>query len=684
MRKEILMKFRLHLQRLTHSLIEYRILLSFGLSVACGITLSSLYPINVMNPMLRLIVLKQPLIFRTLVSSYDLFLYSTPFLVFSMLFSLAYVHIYRRESEQAAGPLPPYPDPQSRQDLSLVLGEVHRQLVPKPSPAPQWLTMPGRGLYTGICIVGATGSGKTVALVLPAMRQLFAYRAHDPERKLSGVVLEVKGDLCRQLRRILKWCGREQDYVEVSLDGDIRYNPLNNSLDPYAQAFNIASIITSIWGKGKEPFWQQSYTDLVRYVILLHRVRDGYLTLVDLFRTVISAGRLEDMLIEVGSRFSRTQYVGVGKGDYRKYEPLLSPLGFEWNKDAKQYLAAWTEELERLLIQETCAEFFIYARKPYSPEQYDRFDSVRYWYWEHWKFFRSEVKTSIIQGIVVFLSLFETDPQVRRVFCPPRELYEGKPCASDPKGRVLPPFDELIETGAVVGLNFPVALNPALAKTIGTLMKIDYQRAVLLRIPKMDAEAEKHFRPTVFLCDEYQNFATVGGDNPTGDERFLSISRQPKCIPIVATQSIASLKDALPNEGVKTLLQAFRTKVFLTTSDPETARYASELCGKADRTRISYTVSESSTNANVGWLSGRTSSSKGSVSASKQYQKHKEPLFEEKVFFDLKNAQAVIVAFDGVTPLPPTYCYLKPDFLPIGMTWFEQERISFDPGRIPA
>jgi type IV secretory pathway TraG/TraD family ATPase VirD4 len=216
------------------------------------------------------------------------------------------------------------------------------------------------------------------------------------------------------------------------------------------------------------------------------------------------------------------------------------------------------------------------------------------------------------------------------------------------------------------------------------MMKIDYQRAVQLRIPKMDRNPEQHFRATVFICDEYQNFATVGGDNPTGDERFLSLSRQPKCIPIVATQSVSSLKDALPNEGVKTLLQAFRTKIFLTTSDPETARYASELCGKADRTRISYTVSESSTNANVGWLSGRTASSKGSVSASKQYQKHKEPLFEEKVFFDLKNAQSVVVAFDGVSPLPPTYCYLKPDFLPVTMSWFDQERIDFDSARISA
>jgi hypothetical protein len=419
-------------------------------------------------------------------------------------------------------------------------------------------------------------------------------------------------------------------------------------------------------------------------VSMLHRIRDGYLTMVDLFRTVISAGKLEEMLTEVGSRFSSISYIGIGKDAYREHESLLAPLGFEWNKDEDLYLIAWTEALENLLAQETSAEFDVFTRKPYRLEQRDRFDSIQYWYWEHWKFFRSEVKTSIIQGIAVFLSLFETDPDVRRVFCPPKELYDGKPCAADPRGIVLAPFDELIESGAVVGLNFPVALNPALAKTIGTMMKIDYQRAVQLRIPRMDSYHDRYFRPTVFICDEYQNFATVGGDNPTGDERFLSLSRQPKCIPIIATQSISSLKDALPNEGVKTLLQAFRTKVFLTTSDPETARYASELCGKADRTRISYTVSESSTNANVGWLSGRTSSSKGSVSASKQYQKHMEPLFEEKAFFDLKNAQSVVVAFDGVSPLPPTYCYLKPDFLPVAMSWFDQERIAFDPERIPA
>jgi hypothetical protein len=84
-----------HLQPVIRSLVEYRILLSLGLSAACGIVFNSLYPVNEANPLLRLIELERPQIFHGLVWSYELFLYSTPFLVFSMLFSLVYVHLYR-------------------------------------------------------------------------------------------------------------------------------------------------------------------------------------------------------------------------------------------------------------------------------------------------------------------------------------------------------------------------------------------------------------------------------------------------------------------------------------------------------------------------------------------------------------------------------------------------------------
>jgi type IV secretory system conjugative DNA transfer VirD4/TraG family protein len=669
---------------LFQTLIEWRGLVSLGLSAAAGIVLEALAPVATGDPLLSLVSLERPGLYRGFVWSYTLFLYTTPFLFFSMLLSLAYIHFYRPGGDLPAGKLPPFPEPLGRRELFLVLGEIHEPLRPLPSPSPRWLAIPEKGLYTGICVVGAIGSGKTRALVLPALRQLFAYGAREPAERVSGVVLEVKGDLCRQVREILAECGRAEDYIEVSLTGNMRYNPLSKDADAYALAFNVASVITDIWGRGKEPFWQQSYTDLVRYVIMLHRLRDGYVTLLDVFRTVLSAGTLEQMISATGRRFTPAAFIGIARQDYLPYESWLRASGFVWNGQIGQFLAPWTEELERMVTERTAVRASLYRRRTGAPEMRELWQSIHYWYWEHWKFFRNEVKTSIVQGIAVFLSLFETNRDVRRVFCPPKELYEGNSCARDPGGEMLPPFGELIESGKVIGLNFPAALNPALAKIIGTMMKVDYQRAVLLRIPRMDEEPGRHFRPTLFVCDEYQNFATVGGDNPTGDERFLSLSRQPKCIPIVATQSVSSLREALTNEGVKTLLQAFRTKIFLSTSDPDTARYASELCGKVDRTRVSYTVSESSSNAHVGWLSGRTSSKRGSVSAAKQYQNHREPLFDESAFFALKNAQSIVVAFDGVSPLPATYCYLKPDFLPVAMTWFEQERIGFEPGKVRA
>jgi hypothetical protein len=232
---------------------------------------------------------------------------------------------------------------------------------------------------------------------------------------------------------------------------------------------------------------------------MLHRIRDGYVTLFDLFRTVLSSGTVERMLIETGRAFTPVSFLGLSRPDYLEYESVLRPYGFVWCDWVNQYLAHWTEHLESTILRKTNVAASIYRRRMGDPAQRLRWESVQYWYWEHWKFFRSEVKTSIIQGIAVFLSLFETDPDVRRVFCPPKSLYEGKISAEDPNGRVMPPFDQLIESGKVVGLNFLVALNPALAKTIGTMMKVDYQRAVQLRIPMMDAEPDSHFRPTVFI-----------------------------------------------------------------------------------------------------------------------------------------------------------------------------------------
>ena len=72
----------------------------------------------------------------------------------------------------------------------------------------------------------------------------------------------------RHVRDALARHGRADDYIEVSLASPYRYNPLHNDLDAYALAYGIATLMTNLFGRGKEPFWQQASTNLVNWTAL--------------------------------------------------------------------------------------------------------------------------------------------------------------------------------------------------------------------------------------------------------------------------------------------------------------------------------------------------------------------------------------------------------------------------------
>jgi len=154
--------------------------------------------------------------------------------------------------------------------------------------------------------------------------------------------------------------------------------------------------------------------------------------------------------------------------------------------------------------------------------------------------------------------------------------------------------------------------------------------------------------------------------------KFFSLSRQPKCIPIIATQSISSLRSVLPGESWRTLLQTFRTKVFLALSDNFSAKTASELCGREDKLKVNYSLSESGHDARVSLLTGKSLSHRANITASKSYNTHSDFRFDMKTFTELRNAQSVTIAYDGCNPMPPMFCYLKPYFNNPNKSYFEQ------------
>ena len=331
-----------------------------------------------------------------------------------------------------------------------------------------------------------------------------------------------------------------------------------------------------------------------------------------------------------------------------------------------------------------------FKTKPGDPqaqitEHEARLDAVNRWHKHDWSALDTKLRTSIVEGISVFLSMFDL-PDVARVFCPESRPRPGKPLPDDlpppPEGappsaggallKPLPALDELIEGGKVLALNMPAGASPALGRAVGVMLKNAWFQTLLKRPAAMQQYPNRYFRPAVFLCDEYQTFATVGEDAPSGDERSFALLRQARAIPIVATQSISSLRSVFGGgEAWRTLIQTLRTRIFLSLSDDSSAELAATMCGKIKRLAPSYSFSEQ-TKPGFSLFTGRPGGAKGSIGASKSYREQREPMFSPRTFSLLENYQAIVIPYDGAQALPATRAYLKPHYLPRNRSYWRQ------------
>ena len=139
-----------------------------------------------------------------------------------------------------------------------------------------------------------------------------------------------------------------------------------------------------------------------------------------------------------------------------------------------------------------------------------RVEAVNRWYRHDWQMIDNKIRSSIVEGISVFLSIFDL-PDVARVFCPPpppetaadTAERQGGPQQDEQPGlgtrvrQSLPPLDELIESGKVLALNMPAGSNPALARAIGVMLKNAWLQSLLRRPAAMKEEPKRYFRPAV-------------------------------------------------------------------------------------------------------------------------------------------------------------------------------------------
>ena len=734
-----------------HRFIPHIFLFFGGLGYAVWHFVRHPFPLLDENPLLDLVDYHTPNFYGWAMLWY----YASPF-VAVMLAGLILMSVWkvwlegRGRDFATLGGLPVWPLTPRQKAPAIVVGEVHHPVEAREIFNPSWLTIPERGLYTGVAIFGAVGSGKTSACMHPFARQLLSWQAENPQKRAAALMLEVKGDFCHDIRRILADAGREKDYIELGMKSRWQWNPLSAWwLDSYSLAYTVSSLLNQLFGKGKEPFWQQAYTNLVRWIIELHRaLPERWVTLQQVYRCAIDpelfAAKIEQA--EAWSDELNKGTVFVSRDVYRAHIMHLAEWPWKDVPEAKELKTACTRPARKKLDELKLTYRVVWDPGP-GDEVRERVEAVKRWFVNDWQMLDNKIKSSIVEGVSVFLAMFDM-PDVAQVFCPDAPEIPGDPQAisvqaqarkkaelaatrkgqetqepstgdghsqepdkcpgagvaepaagleSDKKpdgddkekkpipGKAgaeriegpqhLPSLHELIEQGKVLALNMPAGTNPALARAVGVMLKNAWLQALLMRPAKMKESPGVYFRPAVFICDEYQAFASVGEDDPSGDEKSFALTRQCRCIPIVATQSISSLRSVLgSSEAWRALLQTLRTRIFLSLSDDASAKIASELCGQVAKIKGSYTISETSKRAEVSPLSGRAGGGGGSMGASKSFREQREAVFHPRDFALLGNCQAICLPYDGAQSLEPCRVYLKPHYLPLGHSYWRAKK----------
>lgn len=109
-------------------LLKHRAWVSGVVAGLVGFLARGVFPWRSEDPVLALVAVYQSTVYHALCLGYLTLLFTTPYLLKSVVAAVTYIFVRGRHAHAEANPLPPYPDPGSRESLFVVLGEQHHHL----------------------------------------------------------------------------------------------------------------------------------------------------------------------------------------------------------------------------------------------------------------------------------------------------------------------------------------------------------------------------------------------------------------------------------------------------------------------------------------------------------------------------------------------------------------------------
>lgn len=373
-------------------------------------------------------------------------------------------------------------------------------------------------LQTNVLVLGQTGAGKTLSVLNNLLGGVLASHGTE-ETKIAGLVLDAKGDWLGRMDKLCTRLGRSDDLVV---------------LDPETWATHGETARSIAWNPldNDEPA-REVATRIVAALAMIG----------------LQSGAEGSYFLDSARGFLEHAIILVRAAMRGDAPSLLDVLGLSQESEAET-------PLYHDLIRRIGERY---------PEEVpaDVLHAIAY-FERNWGAMADRERSGLRGTINQILAEFLGDP-FAEIFTRPSTVDIG----------------ELIDNGGLLHVHLPISRRPRLSRLVNTLLKLEFQRQILLRPDKV--------RPSFLLADEFQTAYTVG--DGTGDSDFFERSRQSNHASIVAVQNLSSfLKGTRNAADVRNLAGNCGVKIFLRNTEEETLRWASALFGQ--RSEIVITTQE--------------------------------------------------------------------------------------------
>lgn len=386
---------------------------------------------------------------------------------------------------------------------------------------------------SGTLVTGGTGGGKTRTLITPVVNQLLdlrrkAIEASNP-RQLSFYCTDGKAVLWRDIKAAAEAAGQGDDVRIIGCNeaaGEFGVDLLEG-VDPQLVADIIRSVMRQTKGdSGSDSFWPDMAAVILRHTAVVGRaweMTDDGMELVG-----VSGERIYSLVMI--------------------YQLSLDP---ELQERAVKAILAALEDPQQWPIMEPFATV-------------ELFDSIRYMR-SQWTTLADATKTGITANITNAMAPFASNAKLRSAFASGR-------------GKNLMTIDEA--WGSICLVNISSLELGVAGRIVNVMLKtllFTQARKREMADPRIGAREKM-----AFVADEYQDLITsdVAG---LSDTNFAAVCRSTGLFYWIATQSIASLEQAVGQISARAFVQQMRNRVYLRVEDIATIQHAIDNAGETDR-----------------------------------------------------------------------------------------------------